>query len=121
MVDRLRLEGMTFNGRHGVRPDEHERPQPFTVDVTLEATLAQAGISDRLGDTVDYTRAYEIVRQVVEGEHRDLLEALAERIAGGLLELEGVAGVAVRVAKKPRLAGDFRAFAVEIERSRTRA
>ena len=112
---------MTFSGRHGVRPDEHERAQPFTVDVTLEADLRRAGGSDRLGDTVDYTRAHAIVQRIVEGEHRDLLESLAESIAGELLLLEGVRAAHVRVAKKPPTAGEFRTFAVEIERSRPTA
>jgi len=117
-VDRLILQGMTFSGRHGVLPAEREQPQPFTVDVELLADLAPAGGSDRLQDTIDYTAAYELVRDVVEGEHRDLLEALAERIAAGLLSFGGVAEARVRVAKKPPLPGEFQAFAVEIERRR---
>jgi 7,8-dihydroneopterin aldolase/epimerase/oxygenase len=117
-VDRLLLEGMTFTGRHGVLASEHVQPQPFTVDVELAADLARAGASDRLADTVDYSQAHAIVRDVVEGEHRDLLEAVAEQIAERLLRLEGVRAARVRVAKKPPLPGEFRAFAVEIERSR---
>jgi 7,8-dihydroneopterin aldolase/epimerase/oxygenase len=117
-VDRLLLEGMTFSGRHGVLASERTELQPFTVDVELAADLTRAGASDRLADTVDYTRAHAIVREVVEGEHRDLLEALAEQIAERLLSLEGVRAARVRVAKKPPLPGEFRAFAVEIERSR---
>ena len=110
---------MTFSGRHGVLPTERAEAQPFTVDVALEADLRPAGASDRLADTIDYTRAYEVVREVLEGEHRDLLEALAETIAGRLLDLDGVTAARVRVAKRPPVAGEFRAFAVEIERSRS--
>lgn len=117
-MDRLILQGMTFDGRHGVLPSEREQAQPFTVDVELQADLAPAGASDRLQDTIDYTLAHEIVRQVVEGEHRDLLEALAEQIASRLLALGGVTGARVRVAKQPPLPGSFQAFAVEIERGR---
>jgi len=117
-VDRILLEGMTFNGRHGVLPDEREHAQPFTVDVALDTDSRRAGASDRLGDTIDYTVVHEIVRRVVEGEHRDLLEAVAEQIADGLLRLDGVQAARVRVAKKPPLPGEFRAFAVEIERQR---
>lgn len=117
-MDRLILQGMTFSGRHGALPSEREQPQPFRVDVELEADLARAGASDSLRDTVDYTAAHEVVRQVVEGEHRELLESLAERIASELLGLQGVTGARVRVAKKPPLPGDFQSFAVEIERRR---
>lgn len=120
-MDRILLEGMTFRGRHGVLASEREEAQPFTVDVELAADLTRAGASDRLADTVDYTAAHAIVREVVEGEHRDLLEALAAAIADRLVGLDGVWAARVRVAKKPSLPGEFRAFAVVVERGRTPA
>ncbi len=120
-MDRILLEGMAFSGRHGVLPQERELWTRFAVDVALETDLGRVGVSDRLEDTVDYTRAHEVVREVVEGDPCRLLETLAERIAGRLLELDGVAAARVRVAKKPPVPGEFRAFAVEIERRRTPA
>src|SRR5439155_22408255 len=63
-MDRLLLEGMTFFGRHGVLPAERELGARFRVDVVIEADLAAAGRSDRLEDTVDYVRAYSVVREV---------------------------------------------------------
>lgn len=120
-MDRILLEGMTFSGRHGVLASERTDAQPFTVDVELDADLARAGATDRLADTVDYTEAHAIVRSVIEGDHRDLLEALAAEIADRLLALDGVAAARVRVAKKPPLPGEFRAFAVVVERARVRA
>ena len=110
------MEGMAFFGRHGALPAERELGARFAVDVELEADLRIPGHSDRLLDTVDYSVAYEIVREVVEGPPRQLLEAVAETIAGRLLELPRVARVMVRISKKPPLAGEFRAFAVEISR-----
>ncbi|HEX6487810.1 MAG TPA: dihydroneopterin aldolase [Candidatus Dormibacteraeota bacterium] len=118
-MDRLLLQGMAFSGKHGVLPGERELPRRFTVDVELHSDLRRAGSSDHLADTVDYTRAYEVVRRVMEGESRQLLESLAESIAGELLALDGVESARVRVAKTPPLAGEFRSFAVEIERSRS--
>ena len=89
-MDRLLLEGMTFFGRHGVLAAERDLGARFRVDVVIEADLAAAGRSDRLEDTVDYVRAYSVVREVVEGEPCQLLESVAERIAGRLMELERV-------------------------------
>src|SRR2546422_916487 len=77
-MDRLLLEGMTFFGRHGALPAERELGARFSVDVVLEADLADAGRSDRLEDTVDYVRAYAVVQEVVEGEPCRLLEAVAD-------------------------------------------
>lgn len=115
-MDRLLLEGMTFFGRHGTLPAERELGARFSVDVALEADLATPGRSDRLEDTVDYTRAYAAVQEVVEGEPCQLLEAVAERIAGRLLELERVHRATVSVRKRPPLEGEFRSFGVEVTR-----
>jgi dihydroneopterin aldolase len=118
-VDRILMQGMAFFGRHGVFPAERELGARFTVDVELEADLAAAGAGDRLEDTVNYALAYDLVREVVEGEPCHLLEAVAERIAGRLLELPRVERATVRVHKKPPLEGEFRSFGVELVRSRT--
>lgn len=110
------MEGMAFYGRHGVFPAERELGARFTVDVELEADLRQGAASDRLDQTVDYARAYEEVRQVIEGEPCHLLEAVAERIATRLLELPRVQRATVRVHKRPPLPGEFRSFGVELVR-----
>lgn len=99
MGDRILLNGMTFYGYHGVRPEEKELGQRFVVDVEMGLDLRAAGASDDLTDTVDYSRAYRVVREIVEGPGRNLLEAVAEETAGALLKAFPVSGVRVRVAK----------------------
>ena len=110
------MEGMAFFGRHGVFPAERELGARFTIDVALEGDLRAAGRSDRLEETIDYAQAYNLVREVVEGEPCHLLEAVAQRIADRLLELPRVERATVRVHKKPPLPGEFRSVAVEISR-----
>lgn len=110
------MEGMAFYGRHGVFPAERELGGRFTVDVELEGDLRAAAAADRLDGTIDYTRAYEAVRAVVEGEPCHLLEAVAARIAERLLELPKVERARVRVHKRPPLPGEFRSFGVEVVR-----
>ena len=115
-MDRILMEGLVFFGHHGALAAERETGALFTVDLILELNLAPAGTSDALADTVDYRRAYEIVRGVVEGSPRKLIEAIAETIAFLLLELEPIRSVTVRVNKKPALGGEFRTIAVEVTR-----
>jgi dihydroneopterin aldolase len=117
-MDRILMEGMTFRGHHGVHPAEREVGAPFTVDVELEVDLAEAGRSDRLEDTVDYSTAYRLVGEVVEGDPCHLVEALAERIAARMLAFERVRRTTVTVRKPPPLPGQFRAFGVEVSRAR---
>ena len=113
------MEGLVFFGYHGVLPSERELGALFAVDLVLELDLASAGKSDELADTLDYRRAYQIVKGVVEGPPFRLIEAVAERIAVLLLELALIRRLTVRVHKKPSLGGEFGGIAVEVTRPRT--
>lgn len=117
-VDWIVLEGMSFNGRHGVRPAERENLQEFKVDVELAADLSEPGRTDRIEDTVDYRRVYAIARQAIEGESVKLLETLASRIADQVLALPGVGSVTVRVSKRPPSMMPIERAAVHINRTR---
>jgi dihydroneopterin aldolase len=117
-VDRILMEGMAFFGRHGVFPAERELGARFTVDVELFGDLTAAALSDRLDSTIDYARAYELVKEVVEGDPCHLLEAVAQRIADRLLQLPRVERATVRVQKRPPLEGEFRSFGVELTRAK---
>jgi dihydroneopterin aldolase len=117
-VDQIELEGMVFSGRHGVRRAEREQAQEFKVDVTLDADLVKPGRSDRVEDTVDYRRVYAIAKEVVEGESAQLIETLADRIAGRVLALEKVVAVSVRVTKRPESMRPIESAAVKIRRTR---
>ena len=96
-MDRILLEGMSFQGRHGVRPAERERPQEFKVDIEVDCDLSEPGKSDRIEDSVDYRQVRAIAKEVIEGESLRLLETLAARIAEKVLQLEKVGGVSVRI------------------------
>lgn len=109
---------MSFLGRHGVRPAEREQQQQFMVDVEVEADLAEAGRTDQLADTVDYTRVRAAARSVIEGPPAKLLETLAGRIAELVLQLPRVASVSVRVAKRPASMQPIESAAVHIKRTR---
>lgn len=117
-MDRIVLEGLAFSGRHGVRPAEREQAQEFKVDIEVEADLSAAGKTDRLEDTIDYTRLRRVAKDVIEGESVKLLETLAARIADGILALSNVDRVTVRVAKRPVSMAPIEAAAVDISRTR---
>jgi dihydroneopterin aldolase len=112
------LAGLRFSGRHGARAEERAQAQEFKVDVEVEADLHRAGRTDRLEDTVDYTRVHAIAREVVEGESVNLIETLAGRIADRVLDLPRVGGVSVRVTKWPASMRPLDGAAVHIRRTR---
>ena len=117
-VDRILLEGMSFQGRHGVRLAEREQPQEFKVDIEVDCDLSEPGKSDRIDDSVDYRQVRAIAKEVVEGKSQKLLETLAGRIADQVLQLERVAGVSVRISKVPESMKPIAAAAVRINRTR---
>lgn len=103
-TDEVFLEGLRFYAYHGVNPEERAQGQRFTVDVRLAADLREAGQRDDLGRTINYSTAYKRVRAVVEGEPRNLIEAVAEEIAAALLaEFPQAVTVTVTV-RKPEVA-----------------
>jgi dihydroneopterin aldolase len=117
-MDRILLEGMSFQGRHGVRPAEREVPQEFKVDIEVDCDLSEPGKSDRIEDTIDYRQIHTVAKEVIEGESQKLLETLAARIAGRVLEIPRVSGVTVRIAKQPESMQPIDAAAIRINRTR---
>ncbi len=99
MTDRIGLDRIVLFGHHGVHEYDRRVGQRFVVDVEMGRNLSAAGASDRLEDTVNYSDAYRIVKAVIEGPSRNLLEALAEKIADSLLKELGIDEVRVRIGK----------------------
>ena len=121
--DKLVLTDMTFRACHGVLPEERRRRQEFRVTVELETSLVRPGRSDSLADAIDYCAVQAVVRQVVEGAHRKLIEALAEDIARRLLAAFPAAqAVVVKLLKpSPPVAFKFGGVQVRIRRTRKKS
>ncbi|HEX2770807.1 MAG TPA: dihydroneopterin aldolase [Micromonosporaceae bacterium] len=99
MSDRIRLTGLRAFGHHGVYPFERGQGQDFIVDVALELDLAPAAGSDDVRDTVHYGELADRLAEVITGEPVNLIETLADRIAGVCLADERVTAVTVTVHK----------------------
>lgn len=121
-MDQIRLTGVRAVGKHGVLDFEHERAQTFVVDATLFLDLAPAGHSDDLHDTVDYGAIAKGIVAIIEGDHVDLIEKLADRIASMILEYPAVARTQVTVHKPSApIVVPFDDVSVTVERSRETA
>ncbi len=120
MSDRILLTGLTFFAYHGVHEEERRLGQRFGVDVGVELDLRHAGSTDDLNATVSYSDVFAIVRGVVEGRPRNLIEAVAEDVATAVLAIDAVEAVTVRLTKPwaPIRGMTEGAVAVEIRRER---
>ncbi len=117
MKDCLRLCGLSFYGYHGVSAAERETGRAFEVDCELEIDLAEAGHTDRLGDTVDYGKVYAVIKEMVEGKAYGLIEALAGELAMKILDSFPAYRVTLRVRKmQPPLAGQVKYIEAEVTR-----
>ena len=120
--DKILLNDLQFHAYHGVLPSEKELGQKFLVNVELTATsLRDASRTDDVSHTVDYAKAFRLIRTlVVSGPQRDLIETVGEDICEGLFrEFRLVEKVKVRV-EKPCVAidGDVRSLGIELNRRR---
>jgi dihydroneopterin aldolase len=98
-TDQITLTGLTVVGHHGVYDHERRDGQEFVVDLVLDLDTTPAAASDDVADTVHYGELAEQVAAVVAGEPVNLLETLAARIAGVVLEHPPVDAVQVSVHK----------------------
>ncbi|MEZ5270279.1 MAG: dihydroneopterin aldolase [Microthrixaceae bacterium] len=86
--DTICLNGLTLTAVVGVLPEERERAQPLRVDLSLEVDLTAAGVSDSLGDTVDYSAVCDLVADVAAESRPLLLEKLAADLATAILAFD---------------------------------
>jgi dihydroneopterin aldolase len=119
VTDRIEIKGVEVLARHGVLEKEMTDAQVFLVDLTVYLDLAPAAGSDDLVDTVDYGRLAEETHDLVQSESHQLIETVAERVAGRVLEEPAVERVVVTVHKpQAPIPVKFGDVAVTVDRSR---
>lgn len=96
---RVSISSMEFYGYHGCLLEERRDGQPYFVDVDMYLDLEKAGSMDELAATADYSKVFAIARDVVEGEPRNLIEAVAFDIARRVMKNFSPDKVTVRVRK----------------------
>ncbi len=96
----LTLTGLRFNASLGILELEKSAPQPIQVDAELNLG-AQPLLphDDDIGRVLDYRKVRQIIINECTAEHVNLLETLIGKLANRLLQLPGVLGVRVKIAK----------------------
>ena len=85
---------------HGTEAREQAVGQPFAADVKLWLQAEKAVRSDKLQDTIDYTKLHEKICDELQGPPVQLLEPLAYRIATHIMQdFTKVEKVRVRLSK----------------------
>ena len=96
----LTLSGLRFYANLGILSHEKTDPQPIQVDAEL--SLGAQPLSPRDDDilhVLDYRKVRQIIIDECRAEHVNLLESLIGKLANRLMQLPGVLGVRVKIAK----------------------
>ena len=116
-MDQVFITDLVARGTIGVNEWEREQPQDILINIVLFTSLQQAGQSDDVRDSVDYSSVAKKVRVHAETARRLTVEALAADLAQLCLEVPRVEKVRVRV-EKPGAVRFSRSVGVEIERAK---
>ncbi|MDC4204944.1 MAG: dihydroneopterin aldolase [Candidatus Manganitrophus sp.] len=98
-MDTLAIYQIEFHGHCGVTEEERTIGQRLSVDVEMKCDVSGAARTDQLKDTIDYDQLCGEIVKIGRESHVRLIETLAERIAGKILEDRRIASVTVRVKK----------------------
>lgn len=119
MTDELTIAGVECFAHHGVFEFERREGQVFVIDLTLGLDTRTAAASDDLQDTVDYGSLVGQVKAAVESDPVDLIETVAQRIAGVCLLDRRVEWARVTIHKPDApIDATFRDVALSITRTR---
>ena len=115
----VRVDNIRLYAYHGCLEEEALIGSDYRVDVTVEADLSKAAVTDDLEDTVDYVHLHDIVQQEMKIRSK-LLEHVGKRIMDRIFdELEMVSDAKVIIAKiNPPIGGDVEQVSVELHNSR---
>lgn len=93
------VENIALYAFHGAFLEENRLGQKFFVDIECRISRDKAS-SDTMADAVDYGKLCDLAHEVSGGGPFKLIETLAERLGGAVLEaFPTVRGVRIRVRK----------------------
>jgi 7,8-dihydroneopterin aldolase/epimerase/oxygenase len=96
----LTLTGLRFDASLGILESEKIEPQPIQVDAELclgcQPLLPR---DDEINHVLDYRRVRQLIIDECTAEHVNLLETLIGRLSHRLMQLPGVVGARVKIAK----------------------
>jgi dihydroneopterin aldolase len=119
MTDRIRISGIEARAKHGVLDIEKSQDQLFFVDLEITLDLSDAAASDQLGRTIDYGELAQRTHDFVMANSFNLIERVADGIAGLVMEYPAALAVEVTVHKpNAPISVPFRDVSVTIGRGR---
>ena len=104
-MDIIFLHDLKVDTVIGIWDWERKIRQTVVIDIDMAADIRKAAASDKVEDTLNYKGVAKRVQQFVAESEFQLVETLAERIAGIVIDEFDVPWVRVRVAKPGAIRG----------------
>lgn len=99
-TDRIIIKNIQAYSKLGIFDYERELGQSLLVDLELELDLEEAGLSDKVSDSVDYAAVSLAIRGLAQSKEYLLIEHLAREIITMLFsKFDKLEGVLVEVKK----------------------
>ncbi len=118
-MGKVKIDNIRVYAHHGCLKEETAIGSEYRVDVSVDADLSKASLSDALSDTVDYVHINHIVKQEM-GIPSKLLENVCQRIIARIFdEIDIVDTTKVWVSKiNPPIGGDVEKVTIVIREKR---
>ena len=114
-MDKIFLRELKVETIIGIWDWERKIRQTIVIDLEMSADIAKAAATDDIKDTLDYKGVAKRVQEFVADSSFQLVETLAERIAGIIRDEFDVAWVRVQV-HKPGAIRNSRDVGIDIQR-----
>ena len=116
-MDTVFISGLKASSVIGCYDWERDIRQTLVIDLELKADFARAAETDALADALDYAAISKRVIAVCDESQFQLLEALAEHLAGVVLAEFAVSGLRMTITK-PGAVSEAEGVGVVITRQR---
>ncbi len=114
-MDTVYVRDLKLDARIGIYEWEKRILQKVRVDLEMGWDNRIPAASDAIKDTLNYKTAAQLVKQLVDGAHYELVERLAETIADTLMRELHIPWIQVTVGKPGAVRGSSE-VGVRIER-----
>jgi dihydroneopterin aldolase len=113
----INIRGIHIRANHGCLPEEAKIGGDFVVHIQIKGDFSSAVGSDKLADTVDYVKVYDVIKREMK-IRSNLIENVAERIATHLKkDFSQIKHLTVEVIKKkPPMNGNVDEVSVVVEK-----
>lgn len=118
-MGKVKIDNIRVYAHHGCLKEETAIGSEYRVDVSVDADLSNASLSDKLSDTVDYVHVNHIVKQEMYTPSK-LLEHVGQRILKRIFdEIAIVEKAKVSVSKiNPPIGGDVEKVTIVLKEKR---